>query len=90
MNGETEATRRSGSGDTAAAAITFETLRAWRSKTARAAGVPAYRVFTDKQLHSLIDLRPRTREEFLSVPGVGEKTWDQFGPAFLQELSVAG
>ena len=52
------------------------------------AGVPAYRVFSDKVLHSLIDLRPRTKEEFLSVPGVGERAWDQYGPAFLEQLAA--
>ncbi len=39
----------------------FETLRAWRSETAKAESVPAYVVFTDLTLQAIAEVRPDDR-----------------------------
>ena len=46
-----------------------EALRAWRLAEARRLGVPAFRIFTDRALSGLVDLRPGTSSEMLCRPG---------------------
>ncbi len=56
-----------------------EALRAWRLAEARRLGVPAFRIFTDRALSGLVDLRPRTTSEMLAVPGIGLRTAEKYG-----------
>ena len=57
-------------------------LKAERRAIAEARGVPGYIVFNDATLRHMAARKPRTREEFLAVPGVGEKKFADFGDAF--------
>jgi ATP-dependent DNA helicase RecQ len=57
-------------------------LKAERRAIAEARGVPGYIVFNDATLRHMAAMKPRTREEFLAVPGVGEKKFADFGEAF--------
>ena len=66
----------------------FQRLRALRTVLARERGVPAYVVFSDASLRDMASRRPRTREEFLEVSGVGEKKLEQFGQTFLDEIAA--
>ncbi len=61
----------------------FETLRRLRAEIARKEGVPPYIVFSDKTLSHMCVIRPRNRNEMLSVAGVGEFKYDKYGEAFL-------
>ena len=63
------------------------TLRAWRSDTARAGGIPAYVILHDVTLAALASLRPRTTEELLAVPGLGPVKAGRYGPTLLSLLS---
>jgi superfamily II DNA helicase RecQ len=56
-----------------------EVLRAWRLAEARRLGVPAFRIFTDRALTGLVELRPRTSSEMLSVPGIGLRIAEKYG-----------
>ena len=56
-----------------------EALRAWRLAEARRLGVPAFRIFTDRALTGLVELRPRTSSEMLSVPGIGLRIAEKYG-----------
>ena len=56
-----------------------EALRAWRLAEARRLGVPAFRIFTDRALSGLVDLRPRTTSEMLAVPGIGLRIAEKYG-----------
>jgi ATP-dependent DNA helicase RecQ len=67
---------------------TFERLRALRRKLATAEGVPAYIVFSDAVLRAMAELRPRTAEAMLQVPGVGRVKLERYGEAFLRELAA--
>ena len=65
----------------------FERLRALRTEFARERRVAPYMIFNDKVLRGMCRQRPQTREELLSVSGVGEKKAADFGEAFLSEIS---
>jgi RecQ family ATP-dependent DNA helicase len=56
-----------------------EALRAWRLAEARRLGVPAFRIFTDRALSGLVDLRPSTTGEMLAVPGIGLRIAEKYG-----------
>lgn len=64
----------------------FERLRALRRRLAEERGVPAYVVFSDATLAAMAALRPRTPEELLNVPGVGQAKLARWGDAFLDAL----
>lgn len=61
----------------------FEKLRLLRTELAREAKVPPYMVFSDKTLTHMCVIKPRTKEEMLSVSGVGEFKYEKYGEQFL-------
>jgi ATP-dependent DNA helicase RecQ len=60
----------------------FEVLRQKRSEIAKSEDVPAFVVFGNTTLLDIVDKRPKTKEEFAQISGVGEfkleKYYDQF------------
>jgi DNA helicase-2/ATP-dependent DNA helicase PcrA len=64
-------------------------LKAWRSQTARAAGMPAYVIFHDTTLAALAEAMPRNERELLTVPGVGPVKVDRYGTDVLRVLAQA-
>lgn len=64
----------------------FEALRALRKKLAAEHGVPPYVLFSDTTLKELSRYFPVTKEDMLSIKGIGEKKYDQYGEPFLQEI----
>ncbi len=67
----------------------FERLRAKRTELAQAQGVPPYVVFHDATLLALARERPRTREAFAQIPGVGKSKVERYAEAFLTVLRDA-
>ena len=65
----------------------FAALRALRLRIAEKRGVPAYMIFNDAALRAMCALRPRTKEAFLEVPGVGEAKLRAYGDDFLQAIA---
>ncbi len=65
-----------------------ETLRSWRTETARAAGVPAYVVFSDATLHELARTRPVDDDELLDVSGIGPVKVEKYGAAILSIIAA--
>ena len=63
-----------------------ESLRQLRLSFARRLSVPAYRVFHDTVLDALTVRMPRTKTEFLAVPGLAEKKYRSFGAPVLQVI----
>ncbi len=61
----------------------FEALRRLRTEIARAEQVPPYIVFSDKTLEAMCVMLPQTREEMLTVHGVGELKYQKYGERFL-------
>lgn len=64
----------------------FGRLRNLRLRLARARSIPPYLVFSDRTLTQMCITLPRTREELLLLPGVGEKNLASYGDAFLEEI----
>ena len=71
-------------------AAVMERLRAWRSATAKEAGVPAYVVFPDATLRQVAQQRPASLEELAGVSGVGKVKLERYGAALLAALGGAG
>lgn len=54
-----------------------------RKKLADTLGVPAYVVFPDASLRDMCAKKPRTKEEFLTVSGVGSMKAERYGKKFI-------
>ncbi len=66
----------------------FAKLRELRTQLAKQEGVPPYLIFSDKTLVELCVKLPRTEEELLAVPGIGEHKAEKYGDAFLKEMEA--
>jgi DNA helicase-2/ATP-dependent DNA helicase PcrA len=64
----------------------FERLRAWRSKTAASASVPAYVVFSDATLQAIAESRPASLRELAALPGIGSRKLELYGEDVLSTL----
>ena len=64
----------------------FEKLRQLRLEIARKEKVPPYIIFSDKTLVQMCQIRPGTKQEMLTVSGVGEVKYSRYGEAFLEVL----
>ena len=80
------AAAKAGIAETKADASMFEQLRQVRLRLAKEQHVPPYIVFSDKTLADMCRKLPKTREEMLSVSGVGEKKYELYGEVFLEEI----
>ncbi|MFR5781025.1 MAG: RecQ family ATP-dependent DNA helicase, partial [Oscillospiraceae bacterium] len=79
-------TKRRRSKDDAAAVAApdlYSALRSLRTKIASEEGVPPYVVFSNATLEDMAVKKPRSRQEFLGVSGVGEKKADKYAERFL-------
>ena len=65
----------------------FERLRELRREYAIERAWAPYMICSDKALRGMCRRRPRTLEELLEVPGIGEKKAEDFGEAFLQAIA---
>ncbi len=61
----------------------FDNLRRLRKKLADEKGVPPYVLFSDATLKELSRYFPDNKEDMLTIKGVGEKKFEQYGDAFL-------
>lgn len=68
----------------------FEALRQLRLEIAREEKVPPYIVFSDKTLTHMCMIKPATKEEMLSVTGVGAFKYEKYGERFLQCMKAHG
>lgn len=64
----------------------FERLREWRGRTAAAASVPAYVVFTDATLTALAERRPTDNAGLLAIAGIGPRKLEMYGEEVLAML----
>ncbi|MCX9146989.1 DNA helicase RecQ [Erythrobacter sp. WG] len=72
----------------------FEALRAKRKELASANGLPAYVIFHDSVLRDMAHRCPETLGELASIPGVGAKKLETWGPDFIavvrEHLAASG
>jgi ATP-dependent DNA helicase RecQ len=64
-----------------------EKLRSLRREMAREKGLPPYVLFNDRTLVALVQRRPKTIEELLTVEGIGQKKADTLGEVLLEALA---
>jgi ribonuclease D len=62
----------------------YDALSHTRLQLARAEGKPAFTVFNNRTLREMATMRPKNREQFLKVHGVGEIKWEKYGSQFLE------
>jgi DNA helicase-2/ATP-dependent DNA helicase PcrA len=65
----------------------LDRLRGWRADEAREQQVPAYVVFTDATLTAIAEHRPADNAALVSIPGIGARKLDRYGPAVLGLVS---
>lgn len=65
----------------------YDVLRDLRAKLARSAGVPPYVIFSNATLEDMAARKPRTREDFLDVSGVGDAKAQKYGKQFLDAIA---
>ena len=65
----------------------FERLRQLRKRLAEEQGFPPYIILSDKVLHELAAIRPKTIEQFGMVHGIGEFKKQKYGELFLKEIN---
>ncbi len=68
----------------------WEALRERRREVAASQGVPPYVIFHDASLKEMAEHRPRTLEEFATIPGVGEKKLNRYGRVFVELIRAHG
>ena len=64
----------------------FEELRALRRSIADEEGVAPFIVFTDRALTAMCESLPENEEEFLDIPGVGERKLERYGGTFIAAI----
>ena len=64
-----------------------EILQRFRGELAKRESKPAYCFFTNATLVEIARRPPNNRGEFLDIPGLGAKRWDDFGTTLLDALS---
>lgn len=65
----------------------FEILRALRKEVAEKHSIPPFIVFTDTSLKQMCKLFPQTKEEMLSIEGVGINKFDTYGKIFINSIN---
>lgn len=62
-------------------------LRTFRAMAAKQEGYKPYTIFSDSEMESLIELKPKTKAELLKVKGFGTKKVDKYGDSILKVLN---
>ena len=62
----------------------FTKLRLWRKDKANSQGIKPYIIFSDSTLMELANKVPQTKEEILSIRGMGEKKYEKYGDEVLK------
>ena len=65
----------------------LDALKAWRLRTARAANVPAFVVFSDKTLEAVAEAKPTTHKALLKISGIGPVKVTRYGDDLLEVLT---
>jgi len=68
-------------------AALFDRLKAWRMAQAREQAVPPYVVFHDATLSAIAAAQPRDLDGLSTIPGIGAKKLERYGPTLLELLN---
>lgn len=67
----------------------WEALRECRRALAEEQGIPPYIIFHDSTLQAMCIQRPRSKEDFGALPGVGARKQEKYAHAFLQVINAS-
>lgn len=59
-------------------------LREFRVHQSKLEKVPPYYIFNDEVLEMLVNHKPKTKEQFLNIRGLGECKWNKYGTTIIQ------
>lgn len=62
----------------------FEILRQWRKSKADEIKMPVFFIISQKGLISLTNKKPKTKEQFTNLKGLGKKKFDKYGEEILK------
>lgn len=65
----------------------YNALKTWRRIVSNKEGVRPYIIFSDTSLINIANIKPKTREELLSIRGMGEKKFEKYGEDILKLIS---
>jgi ATP-dependent DNA helicase RecQ len=68
----------------------FARLKAWRTQQAREQAVPPYVVFHDATLSAIAAAQPRNLDGLSTIPGIGARKLERYGPSLLELLNSPG
>jgi len=63
-------------------------LRARRRDLASVQNLPPYVIFHDATLLEIAHRKPQTLDDFLAIPGIGERKMKRYGADFLEVLAA--
>jgi superfamily II DNA helicase RecQ len=64
-----------------------QALRSWRLSEARHRNIPAFRIFGDQALRSIVATCPQTDAELLALPGIGLSIVKKYGPQIFRLIA---
>ncbi|WP_396335143.1 DNA helicase RecQ [Clostridium sp.] len=65
----------------------FNKLRIWRKNKANSQGIKPYIIFSDTTLMELANKNPKTKDELMSIRGMGEKKYERYGEDILKIMN---
>lgn len=65
-------------------------LKAWRRNAANLEGVEPFRVFANKVLENIAEVKPTNREELLAIKGIRDKKYAKYGVEILAIINGKG
>jgi len=87
-NGTAEATTAAALARADVAADLWDALRARRRDLASVQNLPPYVIFHDATLLEIAHRKPQTLDDFLAIPGIGERKMKRYGADFLEVLAA--
>ena len=65
----------------------YSLLKEYRLRISKEEGIKAFMVFSNQELDSLVQNKPKNKRELLQVKGFGEKKVEKYGEAILSILN---
>jgi len=65
----------------------LQKLKDWRRYTAQKESVELFRVLSNSAIETIVSLKPKTKEELLSVKGIKERKFEKYGASILALIS---
>ena len=62
----------------------YQKLKTWRKAQAEEEKLPAFCIFSNQVLESIVKKRPQIKEELLNIKGFGEKKFEKYGNQILE------